>query len=152
MHSMLLKNKHHRPLISSAPLLALPHHHKMVLVNKDRSLITASTLNHNNYKEEIRTYRTEYRNMDEEDQDKVQWMRSVYREVPLDSPVLNSVKASNVHQQLKLRYAVQCSHHREAGLVQRAFPNVESKVAGKSRSLGTGARCLCLLCAPCLGM
>ena len=87
--------------------------------------------------------------MDEEDQD---WMRSVYREVPLDSPVLKRVKASNVHRQLKLIDAVQCSRHREAGLVQRAFPNVESKVAGKSRALGTGVRCLCLLCAPCLGM
>ena len=68
--------------------------------------------------------------MDEEDQEKVQWMRSVYREVPLDSPVLKRVKASDIHRELKLRYAVHCSHHREAGLVQRAFPNVESKVAG----------------------
>ena len=54
--------------------------------------------------------------MDEEDQDKVQWMRSVYREVLLDSPVLKRVKASDVHRQLKLRYAVQCSHNREASL------------------------------------
>ena len=77
--------------------------------------------------------------MDEEDQDKAQKIRSVYREVLLDSPVLKRVKASNVHRQLKLRKAVKYSHHREAGLVQRAFPNVESKVAGKSR-------------APCLGM
>ena len=46
--------------------------------------------------------------MDEEDQDKVQWMRSVYREVPLDSPVLKRVKASDVHRQLKVRYEVQC--------------------------------------------
>ena len=90
--------------------------------------------------------------MDEEDQEKVQWMRSVYREVPHDSPVLKRVKASDIHRQLKLIYAVQCSHHREAGLVQRAFPNVESKVAGKSRAPGTGARYLCLICAPCLGM
>ena len=79
--------------------------------------------------------------MDEEDQEKVQWMGSVYREVPLDSPVLKRVKASDIHRQLKLRYAVQCSHHREAG-----------KVAGESRAPGTGARCLCFLCAPCLGM
>ena len=56
--------------------------------------------------------------MDEEDQEKGQWMGSVYREVPLDSPVLKRVKASDIHRQLKLRYAVQCSHHREAGLVQ----------------------------------
>ena len=63
--------------------------------------------------------------MDEEDQEKVQWMRS---EVPLDSPVLKRVKASDIHRQLKLRYAVQCSHHREAGLVQRALPNVEAKL------------------------
>ena len=90
--------------------------------------------------------------MDEEDQEKVQWMGSVYREVPLDSPVLKRVKASDIHWQLKLRYAVQCSHHREAGLVQRAFPNVESKVASKSRAPGTGAKCLCFLCPPCLGM
>ena len=90
--------------------------------------------------------------MDEEDPEKVQWMRSVYREVPLHSPVLKRVKASDIHRQLKLRYAVQCSHHREAGLVQRAFLNVESKVAGKSRTPGTGTRCLCFLCAPCLGM
>ena len=83
--------------------------------------------------------------MDEEDQEKVQWMRSVYREIPLDSPVLKRVKASDIHRQLKLRYAVQCSHHREAGLVQRAFSKVESKLAGKSRAAGTGARCLCLL-------
>ena len=46
--------------------------------------------------------------MDEEDQDKVQWMRSVYREVPLDSPVLKRVKASDVHRKLKVRYEVQC--------------------------------------------
>ena len=90
--------------------------------------------------------------MDEEDQEKVQWIGSVYREVPLDSPVLKRVKASDIHRQLKLRYAVQCSHHREAGLVQREFPNVESKVAGKSQAPGTGTRCLCFLCAPCLGM
>ena len=89
--------------------------------------------------------------MDEEGQEKVQWMRSVYREVPLDSPVLKRVKASDIHRQLKLIYVVQCSHHRETGLVQRAFPNVESKVAGKSRAPETGARYLCLLCAPCLG-
>ena len=48
-----------------------------------------------NYKEEIRTYKTEYRDMDEDDDDKVQWMRSVYREVPFDSPVLKHVKASD---------------------------------------------------------
>ena len=37
---------------------------------------------------------------------------------------------------------MQCSHHREAGLVQTAFPIVESKFADKSRAPGTGARCL----------
>ena len=46
--------------------------------------------------------------MDEEDQEKVQWMGSVYQEVPLDSPVLKRVKASDIHRQLKLRYT-QCS-------------------------------------------
>ena len=83
---------------------------------------------------------------------KISAMDEVCIEVPLDSPVIKRMKASDVHRQFKLRYAVQCSYHREAGLVQRAFPNVESKVAGKSRAPETGARCLCLLCAPCLGM
>ena len=57
--------------------------------------------------------------MDEEDQDKVQWMRSVYREVPLDSPVLKRVKVSNVHRQLKLRYAVHVQPS------QRGWPRLE---------------------------
>ena len=63
--------------------------------------------------------------MDEEYQEKVQRMRSEYREVPHNSPVLKRVKAYDIQWQLKLIYAVQCSHHREVGLVQRAFPNVE---------------------------
>ena len=72
--------------------------------------------------------------MDEEEQEKVQWLRSAYREVPIDSPAPKRVKVSDIHQQLEQRYTAQCSHHRVAGLIQRAFPNAESKVAGKSRS------------------
>lgn len=72
--------------------------------------------------------------MDEGGQERVQWLKSIYEEVPLDSPAPKHVKVSDIHQQLEERYTEKCSHHRVAHLIQQAFPNAESKVAGKSRS------------------
>lgn len=70
---------------------------------------------------------------EEQEQEKVQWLRSVYQEVPQDCPLAKRVKLSNVHVKFEEKYA-KCSHHKLAELLQKAFPNSESKVAGKTRT------------------
>lgn len=70
---------------------------------------------------------------EKQEQEKVQWLRSVYQEVPQGCPLPKQVKLSDVHEQLEERYA-KCSHYQLATLLQKAFPNAESKIAGKSRT------------------
>ena len=70
----------------------------------------------------------------EVDQEKVQWLRSEYEEVPQGCPIAKRVKLSHIHQQLEERYDLKYNHHQVASILQRAFPNSESKVAGKSRT------------------
>ena len=70
----------------------------------------------------------------EETGEKAQWLRSQYKEVPHDSPVAKRVKLSDIHHQLEKKYDTEHSHHEVASILKTAFPNSESKVAGKSRT------------------
>lgn len=69
----------------------------------------------------------------EQEQEKVQWLRTVYQQVPQGCPLAKRVKLSDVHMKFEEKYA-KCSHHKLAELLQKAFPNSESKVAGKTRT------------------
>ena len=71
----------------------------------------------------------------EQEQEKVQWLRTVYQQVPRDCPLAKRVKLSDVHMKCEEKYA-KCSHIL-LELLQKAFPNSESKVTEKqSTSLG----------------
>lgn len=70
----------------------------------------------------------------EKTEEKVEWLRSQYEEVPQDCPVAKRVKLSDIHHQLEEKYDTKHNHHEVASILQRAFPHSNSKVAGKSRT------------------
>lgn len=70
----------------------------------------------------------------EKKEEKAQWLRSQYEEVPQELPVAKRVKLSDIHHQLEKKYDMKHNHHEVASIIKRAFPNSESKVAGKSRT------------------
>ena len=69
---------------------------------------------------------------EEQLQEKVDWLKSQYREVAINCPQPKRVKLSDVHEHFEQKYS-KTSHHQLARLIQRAFPNTERKPAGKSR-------------------
>lgn len=70
----------------------------------------------------------------EKTEEKAEWLRSQYKEVPQDCPVAKRVKLSDIHHQLEKKYDTKHNHHEVASILQIAFPNCDSKVAGKSRT------------------
>ena len=70
--------------------------------------------------------------MTDEEQEKVDWLKSQYQEVPIKCPQPKRVRLSDVHEHFEQKYS-KTSHHHLARLIQRAFLNTESKPAGKSR-------------------
>ena len=66
---------------------------------------------------------------------KIEWLRSRYREVPLEGPCPKKIKLSDLHQQLEKKYFPEkVSQYAASHIVREAFPNAESKIAGKSRT------------------
>ena len=72
--------------------------------------------------------------MEKEDEDKIQWLKTEYREISHDCPPAKRVKVSDIHEHLEKRYSQKCTNQRVAELIRRAFPNAKSKIAGKSRT------------------
>ena len=70
----------------------------------------------------------------EKTEEKAEWLRSQYEAVPEDCPVAKRVKLSDIHHQLEEKYDTKHNHHEVASILKRAFPNSNSKVAGKSRT------------------
>lgn len=71
------------------------------------------------------------------EEEKVEWLRTVYREVPPDPecPCPKKVKLSDLHQQLQEKYLPEkITHNAVSQIVRKAFPQAESKIAGKSRT------------------
>ena len=64
----------------------------------------------------------------------MQWLKSLYQEVPEGCPEAKRVKVSDIHKQLEDRYA-KCSHKKVSEIIQRAFPNAETKTATKTRTM-----------------
>ena len=66
---------------------------------------------------------------------KIEWLRSRYWEVPLEGPCPKKIKLSDLHQQLEKKYFPEkVSQYAASHKVHEAFPNAESKIAGKSRT------------------
>ena len=68
------------------------------------------------------------------DDEKAQWLRSLYQEVPEGCPATKCIKVSDIHKQIEERYAM-CSHNKVSELLHKAFPNAETKIATKSRTM-----------------
>ena len=68
------------------------------------------------------------------DTSKIEWLRTRYQEVPLKGPCPKKIKLSDLHQQLekKLYFPEKVSQYAASHIVCEAFPNAESKIAGKS--------------------
>ena len=69
---------------------------------------------------------------DKEDEQKVQWLRSEYIEASPDCQPSKRVKVSDIHEQLEKKYSQKYTNQSVADLIRRAFPNTQSKIAGKS--------------------
>ena len=66
---------------------------------------------------------------------KIEWLRSKYREVPLEGPCPKKIKLSDLHQQLEKKYFPEkVSQYAPSHIVGKAFPNAESKIADKSHT------------------
>ena len=62
-------------------------------------------------------------------------MRYRYREVPLEGPCPKKIKMSDLHKQLEEQYSPEkITQYAASQIVRKAFPNAESKIAGKSRT------------------
>ena len=70
------------------------------------------------------------------EENKVQWLRSVYQEVAPECPSPKKIRMSDLHAQLEEKYLPEkLSHHEVSKIVQMAFPNAETKMATKSRTM-----------------
>ena len=66
---------------------------------------------------------------------KIEWLRYRYREVPLEGPCPKKIKMSDLHKQLEEQYSPEkFTQYAASHIVRKAFPNAESKIAGKSRT------------------
>ena len=64
----------------------------------------------------------------------MQWLKSLYQEVPEGCPAAKRIKVSDIHKQVEERYAT-CSHNKVSELLHKAFPNAKTKIATKSRTM-----------------
>ena len=64
----------------------------------------------------------------------MQWLKSLYQEVPEGCPAAKRIKVSDIHKQIEERYAT-CSHNKVSELLHKAFPNAKTKIATKSRTM-----------------
>ena len=65
---------------------------------------------------------------------KIEWLRYRYREVPLEGPCPKKIKMSDLHKQLEQYSPEKIIQYAASHIVCKAFPNAESKIAGKSRT------------------